>query len=293
MKVSVIVPAYEAEKYIVRCLSSLVNQTLKEIEIIVVNDGSLDNTLYLCEQVAKYYSNITVISQENKGPNEARKNGLDNARGEYILFVDSDDWLEPNALTVLYDEAVSTNADMVLFHAIITDGETGSYFKTYTDEIKNEKTDYLEGFLRGQILPAIWAKFLKREFIQKKGINFPSNISYAEDVETAMLLLSNEPHFKCCESYLYYYFQNPKSLTTIVSPKFIQMIESFYYITNLLESNGLLEKYSTYLLDFSNRHMGYVVDLVREKDNILLQHLISEYQKWYLYLQLKIKNECD
>ena len=101
-KVSIIVPAYNASNYIEKCIDSLLNQTLKDIEIIIVNDGSTDDT---AEKLSKYEDEIKVITQKNVGVASARNKGLSVANGEYIAYVDSDDWIDSNMFELLYNKA--------------------------------------------------------------------------------------------------------------------------------------------------------------------------------------------
>ena len=110
-KISIIVPVYNAEKYIGRCLHSLINQTLKDIEIIVIDDGSKDNTNKILQ---KYKDRIKIIKQKNSGVATARNKGLEIATGEYIYFVDSDDWIEKDTLEKLYSKAIDNNYDCVM-----------------------------------------------------------------------------------------------------------------------------------------------------------------------------------
>ena len=112
IKVSVVVPAYNVENYIEDCLKSLINQTLKEIEIIVVNDGSTDNTFEIINKYANLDFRIKVISQENQGISVTRNNGIKIAKGEYIGFVDSDDWVDENYFEELYNTAKKFDADI-------------------------------------------------------------------------------------------------------------------------------------------------------------------------------------
>ncbi len=114
-KVSIIIPVYNVEKYLKECLNSVVNQTLKEIEIICVDDGSTDNSLSILEEYAKKDNRINLLKQENSGAGAARNKGLDSARGEYIYFLDSDDFLELNAIEILYNQIAKNQADICFF----------------------------------------------------------------------------------------------------------------------------------------------------------------------------------
>ena len=119
--VSVIVPIYKVERYLVRCLDSIVNQTYRNLEIILVEDGSPDNCGAICDDYARLDERIRVIHQENRGLSAARNAGLDIMSGEYLMFVDSDDWISLDAVQVLYDRMMADGSDMVL----------GGYIKTF------------------------------------------------------------------------------------------------------------------------------------------------------------------
>ena len=111
MKVSVIVAAYNAEKYVTETMESLANQSIDDYEIIVVNDGSKDHTIDILRDYESRYDNITVVDKENGGPSSARNRGLDLAKGEYVYFFDADDVLELDALEALYERAKEKRAD--------------------------------------------------------------------------------------------------------------------------------------------------------------------------------------
>ena len=115
--VSVIVAAYNIEGYIERCLNSIVNQTFKDLEIIVVNDGSTDKTLKKIQDIAEKDSRIIIIDKVNGGVNSARNTGLKKSKGEYILFVDGDDWLELDAIDKLYKNIKDRNLDVLVYNA--------------------------------------------------------------------------------------------------------------------------------------------------------------------------------
>ena len=113
-KVSVIVPVYNVEKYIDKCLESLVNQTLKDIEIIIVNDGSTDNSIKIVEEYKEKYKNkIIYLEKENGGLSDARNYGIQYAKGEYIAFLDSDDYVDRKMYEKLYNKAIENNSDIV------------------------------------------------------------------------------------------------------------------------------------------------------------------------------------
>lgn len=178
MKVSVIVAAYNAEKYLAETLDSLTHQTLDDYEIIVINDGSTDNTQQILETYQENYSNLKLINKENAGPSSARNTGLDIAAGEYIYFFDADDILVPNALECLYNRAIEQEADLV-----IAKYDTFDQYKTYNinninrlvslETIDKYHLEILWTF-------SLWNKLYKKSLIDQYNFRFPP-ISYTED----------------------------------------------------------------------------------------------------------------
>ena len=132
MLISVIIPVFNVSGYLARCVESVCNQTYKDIEIILVDDGSTDNSLDICNQMQKKYSTIRVFHKENGGLSSARNMGLDNARGEYICFIDSDDWIEPDFCSYLVDMA--TGFDSKLSICSISKDSTKTEIIAYHEE---------------------------------------------------------------------------------------------------------------------------------------------------------------
>lgn len=122
--VSIIVPVYNAEKYLIKCLDSIINQTLNNIEIIIIDDGSTDGSSEICKEYAAKDSRIVYYRKENEGLAAARQDGIDRSSGEFIGFVDSDDWLELNMYERMYSEAIRENADIVFCNCYFNDSET-------------------------------------------------------------------------------------------------------------------------------------------------------------------------
>ena len=136
-KVSIIVPIYNVEEYLVKCLDSLVNQTLKEIEIICINDGSTDNSLEILKAYAQKDDRITVINKKNSGVSDARNTGLEMANGEYVMFVDSDDYLEIQTCQSIYEKIKKDNSNLLIFNYFLVTQET----KHRAKELDNILTD--------------------------------------------------------------------------------------------------------------------------------------------------------
>ena len=178
IKVSVILPVYNGEKYIKKCMESLISQTLKEIEIICVDDGSVDGTL---EALKKYENldNVTVITQENAGAGAARNKGISYAKGEYLSFLDADDIFEKDMLEVAYNKAVEDKADMVVFNSDQYYEETQEYKKAdwtlryakippYTPFKHRQMTDNVFKVFVGWA----WDKLFLKEFVDRYALKF-------------------------------------------------------------------------------------------------------------------------
>lgn len=191
-KVSIIVPVYNAEKYLERCINSLKNQSLESIEIILVDDSSTDSSLEICKKFAAEDSRINVIHKVNEGAGYARNAALETASGEYIGFADSDDYVEKNMFETLYNKAVQYNSDLVMSGVLFVDGnmfsEKGECIrKTYFDKDTHFVTEEALQKLRMGIVGAtpediddskygmsIWKNLFKTEIIKKNGISFKS-----------------------------------------------------------------------------------------------------------------------
>lgn len=251
IKVSIIVAAYNIEDYIERCLDSLVNQTLKDIEIIVVNDGSKDNTCLKIEQFSNKDDRIVLINQENKGSMEARKSGLSRARGKYILFVDGDDWLETNALEILYNNAERNSSDIVLYQAFGINGNEKNVLKMY-DRCKQYS---LEELLLGKIWAAMWSKFIKLDYIYSNNIHFPSNISFAEDLATSCALFIFNPKVSIENTPLYNYYIRSTSITNTINSKVVEVSDAFSFIKKILKENKIDNQYYQLFESLVYEHM--------------------------------------
>lgn len=206
-KITVIVPVFNLEDKIDKCLDSLVNQTLKEIEIIVVDDGSTDRSL---EKIQKYkQKKIKVISQKNSGASAARNKGIDIAKGEYITFLDGDDWIEENAYEVMYKYAKKKSLDCLICD-YKEENINGDIKECFDYLIKEEyetidKKDYLDKLFNwNEVAPAVWNKLIKREIYDKK-LRFPKDIFLAEDFSiTSRALIRCQRIGKLNKSFVHY-----------------------------------------------------------------------------------------
>lgn len=229
-KVSAIVPVYNVEKYLSRCLDSIINQTYKNIEIILVNDGSNDDSLEICNYYKNKDKRIKLVNKTNGGLSSARNSGLRIATGEYILFIDSDDWILEETINELIYYAQKYKVDFVRYSPVyagysnIEDGtpwkfpderqiEPGYYDK---ERIRTEIFDRLfitDKLTLGPIVSAVLSLY-SREFLLKYNLYFDENIKYSEDVIfNAKVVYNTKSFYFIKDSYYYYYYYNNGSIT--------------------------------------------------------------------------------
>lgn len=181
MGLSVIVPVYNGEKYIEDCLNSIMNQTYKDLQIIVVNDGSTDNTKSILSEISKRDSRIQVIDKENGGVSSARNMGLEYATKNYITFVDSDDTLDLDIYELLMQYSIDENYDIVHCGYKRINGENVKLVSGTNNIIKQTKNEALECIVGGKIfVPSLWNKVYKRKLFDD--IKFDENLKINEDV---------------------------------------------------------------------------------------------------------------
>jgi len=211
-KISVIVPVYNVEQYLERCAESIINQTYKNVEIILVDDGSTDNSGKLCDELAKKDERIKVIHKENGGVSEARNIGIDSATGEYVIFIDSDDYINEEMLSELYSQIKKENADVSVC------GVMNVYENNHTPQARNineylilNNEEFLREYLKGERVPGgIWNKLIKASIA--KTIKFPVGRIY-EDAYYHYELIKLAKRYVVTTKPLYNYYHREGSLT--------------------------------------------------------------------------------
>ena len=235
IKVSIIVPAYNVEQYIEKCLESLVNQTLEDIEIIVVNDGSTDGTKQKIEEYKENYpEKIKYVEKENGGLSDARNYGLLYAQGRYVGFVDSDDYVEPNMFEEMYNKAQEENSDMVECD-FIWEYPTGKRIDTGII-YKGRK----EAFLYARVVA--WNKLIKRETLEKAQIRFPKGLRY-EDTEFFYKLLPSLNKISFVKTPMVHYIQRGNSIVNTQNERVKEIFEVWDNIFDFYKKNNLFEAY--------------------------------------------------
>lgn len=206
--ISIIVPVYKVEKYLDRCINTIINQTYKNIEIILVDDGSPDNCPQICDEYAKRDRRIVVIHKENGGLSDARNFGLDIAKGEYIYFCDSDDFISENAIEILLKNLLNTNSDMCIGSFTEFSDEKNSP-KTFFNKCICKEEAFKESFDFIQFTTA-WNKLYKRNIL----MNFKFPVGYLhEDEGTSYLLINRCKKISCVDQQTYFYFINAEGIT--------------------------------------------------------------------------------
>ena len=168
-KISVIVPVYNTEDYLERCIRSIMNQTYKNLEIIVVNDGSTDDSLNILESLREEDNRIIIINQENMGVSKARNKGLDYATGEFITFVDSDDFIEKDMYEIMINHLIEEDADLCRIKAFIYNREGGieEISKERNIFTYNNELEIMNVYLQNELKIAIWDKMFRRSAVEK------------------------------------------------------------------------------------------------------------------------------
>ena len=298
-KVSVVVPIYNAERKIDKCIKSILNQTFKDFELILVNDGSKDNSLNICEKYQKQDKRIIVIDKKNEGCIATRRRGVEASNSEYIMFVDADDWIDKHMIKHMYEEIINHKVDIVVCNSyrvlgsgnLIKNKNNSWYFKEGKVYDKEEiKRDIASAFLHGHPFPAnLWGKLYKKELLLSSG-KYLNRIHFlGEDLfyNLEMLLKANKIKISM---YPFYYYRlggitskyMPYFFSDIVNGYKIQkeVIEDYYSDTRQIEYNGicvmLLNMLRSSMYNLFNSNLSDIeIDII--KDIYLIAVLLNPY----------------
>lgn len=242
-KVSVIVPIYNTEKYLRKCLDSIINQTLNDIEIICINDGSTDSSAEILEEYATHDNRIRIITQANSGLSEARNSGMRIAAGEYIGFVDSDDYIDLDYYEKLYCTAIKNNADIACSGIIRESDKKNKILIRYE---KEEVFTTIKNKFENAKVPEhcyVWNKIYKTEKLKEHNLEFKRGVVY-EDLLFTPDALEHLDNMVVVPNILYHYYKHSKSLvhkhpTKAKNDKFIN---TTYLINKCYEHNVKMTK---------------------------------------------------
>lgn len=265
--ISVIVPIYNVEKYIHRCVDSILNQTYKNLEIILVDDGSPDNCRKIADKYQSSDSRVKSIHKENGGLSDARNYGMKYATGEYVLFVDSDDWLKKEMIETLYNLSIKNNADIV---------QSGFYYaynnyllyddRYYTEDMKpvelNKQELMKELVINERVKNFAWGKLYKIDLI--KDIPFEKGILF-EDVFWAHKVMDRVDKYVICHKPMCYYLQRSDSIVSTYTTKNLDIIKGLKIRHKFINKNYANLKSESYKLLTKTILMHYYL-LNKNKD---------------------------
>ena len=240
-KVSIVMPVYNSEKYLKESIESVLNSTMKEFELICVNDGSKDNSLKILKRYAKKDPRIVVINQKNQGAAVARQNGVDRARGKCIAFLDSDDMIDPEAYATAYDYMIRYEADIVVFGWRNFSDNDGKTIRNDSkiDELKVYKDWWKAKERRESIY--LWNKLYKRSLIVDNDVKFNPTLKVSEDEGYNLCVYSNAKKVLYIPHAFYNYRVNASSLMfTTSASKFIQSYRDMWkYVNSYYEKHNV------------------------------------------------------
>lgn len=240
--ISVIVPVYKVEKYLRRCVDSILAQTFTDFELLLVDDGSPDNSGKICDEYAALDPRVRVFHKPNGGVSSARNLGLDNARGEWIVFVDSDDWVGEEYLSNLFG-AVKGGTEIVIAYATIESfkGSVEEHYPQQSVDLNDIYKLFEQNDLEWHTSP--WAKLFKRSLIDKLGLTFEENMSIGEDlIFLFKYLLGTNGKIESVNSSEYHYFNDVEGSLTKRIYTFDDEVENLRKVLNVLQG------YETFLL---------------------------------------------
>ncbi len=211
-KVSVIVPIYNVEQYINRALDSLVNQTLKELEVILVDDGSIDNSGKIADEYAEKYINFSVIHKKNGGLSDARNVGMKNASAPYIGFIDPDDYIESDMFERLFCSANTIDSDLVICGYLEEYSDNSTHERRIDFNSDSSAVSLIEEFIKGNVGAYAWNKLYKTSIIESEGLQFPKGIQVVEDTIFFSEYLKYIKNYYVVDDLLYHYIRNSNSI---------------------------------------------------------------------------------
>lgn len=292
-KVSVVIPAFNCEKTIERCIESVLNQTYSKLEIIVINDGSTDNTL---DKMEKFDNKIIVINKNNSGPSETRNIGIERATGKYMFFLDSDDYLHPKAIEILLKEfsegidIVRGNYYFIRNKKIFKNNKFPSFEKINSKEMLNK---YM---MQNSIWNTVWGQLIKMEYCKK--VRFDKNIRIGEDLLFNYQLYNNVKMIKCVNFHLYYYVDNCNSITRALNSNSIKknmndIIKNYEFLyKKIKEKNSkyfIVERCIQSIMSYERQLI--FVSFFKEKDfivNFSKNKVVNKFLSLYISKKYKI-----
>lgn len=284
-KISIIVPIYNCEKYISRCIESIVNQTYKNIEIILINDGSTDSTINILKNYEKRDNRINIINKSNTGVSDSRNIGIKKSTGDYIIFVDSDDWLEPDMIEKMTKKIEEKNVEVVRCNYYRNyEDNTQKIIQKYNEKIKEKvlygediRKEILLKILSGEMQGYMWLLLIQKE-VFKKLKPFDKRISMMEDTVFYIDLLLNIDSIYIYDKALYHYYYNKNSASK--SAKNFMRNYRNLLLVNTIESDFLKAKNlnnEKIKILYNTAHSEYIENICFSMFNIVKKEELVKY----------------
>lgn len=260
---SVIIPIYNAQNYLRKCIDSILIQDFRDFELILINDGSTDNSSCICNEYVKIDNRVSVIHKENEGLVNTRKKGLMYAKGEYICFIDSDDWIENNYFSIMYDTILKRNVDIVICGFYFNYGdfkvesknkfESGFYDKEMLIKYFYPKMLFSGEFFKFGIYPALWNKVIRKSLLLENIMKVDDRIKVGEDVATIFpTILDANSIYLLNDQFLYNYRLLNTSMTRSYDKEYYERILILFNVLfdafKNKESSILTEQLDYYIL---------------------------------------------
>lgn len=293
---SIIIPIFNSENYLRQCVDSILAQTFSDFEILLINDGSTDSSGILCDEYACQYNNIYVLHKENEGVSIARNSGVELAQGEYIVFVDSDDWLEKDALSFLMREEVMPDLMFYGSSFHLSNEKVHSYCLNYCvyygfAEVQKGIVDLITNPSYPDYLGYTWNKVFKRSILQENNIRFVKKLSYREDEAFTLQYASHCKNLITLPNVVYNYRVSDTGLTKKKHTKNEFLLLSYDYQNSLLFYTD--EKLQNYISSqIARNYLNAIKRIVNAKErNVIIEELWMFYHnKRVSDMPLKIKS---
>lgn len=304
--ISIIVPVYNIESFLHRCMASILNQTYPHLDIILVDDGSLDNCGKICDEYAEKDSRVTVLHKENGGVTSARRLGVKHSKGKYIMFADGDDVISQDCVESLLNPLADKSYDIVL-------GSLESVPPILKLHVPTEglvsATDYLEYLLTGKVIWGVYCKIFKRILFEKEDPFAPDFIKLGEDAVMNVRIALEAKEIYFIDKIIYSYYLHSNSATSTLPVKFNESIVLLENMLKPIEEKGRVNEfkdsissmkfkwwihqiYNCQSLPFPNRYIVRLLKYVRESNTLLsgkgMENLIYKTLSWNLYIALFI-----
>jgi glycosyltransferase involved in cell wall biosynthesis len=279
--ISIIVPFYNVENYLVRCLDSIVNQTYKNLEIILVNDGSTDSSLDICKRYSKNDSRIKIVNKKHGGVSSSRNAGLDAVTGEYIGFVDSDDYIDENMYMELYNNLIENNCDIATcyFCRVYGDEFYTDYNFEFDKRIFNREEAIKSILLDKELRVYLWTKLYSKKAFDN--VRFPINREY-EDIDVSISTLEKVDKVVFINKILYFYVNRESS------------IDNNYNDKNVKDSLEMAYKRYKYVKDnYSDLSLYNIISMITRIVYTFIEMKDKDKIKEYLYMIKEVNDDVN